>query len=376
MQENSHSQAQSARKTNKLWLLVLGLFALVFGVSLYKQWPLGSQSADQSIGEKTPWDDRLLACNDVESAEETDAFNTCLSMAKEGWPHAQKKVAWAYTRKGEFQDWKKAYDWVIVLSKYEQSAELLRYVMLLSLGQTEEDKTFGEKGIKRLANINYGPAAAYLGALYKLDQNTLAKTSSAIWLFKRAYEQAPELFSAFDLAAMYSNGFGVEKNYEKARNVLLKHADLRFPITTNNVAWYFATIDSQALLMPQKAIALAKSVTNDENHKDNHVYIDTLAAAYAANEEFELAESEQERALALLLSASENDTESTRNQNLIKEYEERLASYKNKERAVTISLYKESDKFFSRIKRSIENGLLRTLNKRAEAPTLITRVDD
>lgn len=367
MSESHNPIPSKNMNRQKTWLTVFGIFCLVFGISLYFQWPLGQKNEPVIKTASEPWDKRLLACNEITTAEETEAFSTCLAAAEDGWPRAQMKIAWTYTRQGDFQNWNEAYKWVSIIGKSDRRAELLRYIMLLSLGESKKDKTFGEKGIKRLANVNYGPASAYLGALYKLEQNTLAKTSRAIWLFQRAYEQAPDLFSAFDLAAIYSNGFGVEQDYKKATSVLLKHADLRFPVTTNNVAWYLATLDQNPLLMPEKAVELAEKVTQNKKYSNNHIYIDTLAAAYAANGEYNEAITTQENALALLLKI----VEAPENSALVAEYKERLSAYKNEERTVTESLVKEYDAFFKKIKLSIESALLRTLNRRIEAPELV-----
>ncbi|MGQ8366153.1 hypothetical protein [Glaciecola sp. 1036] len=358
----SATQTKSNWISRIVWITVLVVLLLV----VYK---ITSNDPPPVATNSVPFDDRLLACNQVSTAELTDDFNTCLEMANEGWRKAQMKVAWAFVQPGEYQDVKAAFKWVSLLSRHNRNAELVSYIMLFVFGDTDEDKVVGEKGIKKLANINFAPASAYLGILYKLGQNSLVRTSDPIWLLERAHQQDPTVFDAYQMATIYANGFGVEKNFQKAKQVLLKHADYDYPITTNNVAWFLATLEENPMTSPETAISLAQSVVENEQFHENHIYVDTLAATYAANQEFQQAVEYQQQAIALLNTiAEQNDKQNTAK--LLEEYQARLELYKNNKKAVTETLDRESDKFFAGVKAFVEHQLLNQLNATIEAPDI------
>ncbi len=65
----------------------------------------------------------------------------------------------------------------------------------------------------------------------------------------------------------------------------------------NNLAWIKALARDSELFDPEGAIELAKKVV--AKHPNSHGYLDTLAAAYAANKDFKAAIETQERVLSL-----------------------------------------------------------------------------
>lgn len=70
--------------------------------------------------------------------------------------------------------------------------------------------------------------------------------------------------------------------------------------TINSVAWIFAVAENQALRDAQAALALMDALmTGDARAADNPAYIDTWAAAHAANARFEDAVRIQQQALAI-----------------------------------------------------------------------------
>lgn len=345
------------------WLLFIAITGLIIIVFVL---PDGEPQTHESL--PTPqFDDRLLLCNDVVDAEPTDAFTQCLEAAKDGHSSAQSKMAWAYSQSGDYQNLEEAYRWVSHVAYFDRSAELIRYILLRLFGDNPADIAYGEAGIQRLANLNYAPAAAYLGILYKLGENVLDETSNSMWLLQRAHQKDPEVFNAFQLAIIYANGFGVKQDYSKARDVLLTYAEHEFPMTTNNVAWFLATLEENPLSSPDTAVTLAQSVTSVEPHGNNHVYVDTLAATYAANGDYALAIEYQNAALDKLQEQAKRQTNNDYS-TLISEYNERLALYKDDQKAVTESLKREYDSFFRGVKVFVERRLISGLNVRIERP--------
>ena len=338
-------------------------WGVLFSVAIlvWYTWPAPTDSRNTT--HQIPWDDKLLSCNDIVSAEPTEAFTTCKALAEKGWLKARRKIAWAYTQAGEYQNFTEAYTWVSTI-KENRAAELIRYVMLLVFGNNEEDKEFGEKGIQKLANLNYAPANAYLGVLYQLAENRLKQTSNPVWLLEKSYEQNPNLLSAYDMAVIFSNGFGVERNLDKATSYLMEQAERQYPSTTNNVAWFLATLQHNPFTSSKKAVELALKVTQHPEHGDNHIYVDTLAATYAADGQLGKAIDTQKRAIALLQMA-ENIIEQDQ---LMSEYNDRLSTYEAGNAASTNSIDRNINEYFTAMKRTIESSLIKTLNVNISPP--------
>ncbi|MEM0910781.1 MAG: hypothetical protein AAGJ37_07375 [Pseudomonadota bacterium] len=357
------------RKHSQLGRIGLGwlIFIAVIGLVIITLVLPDGKSEQRATLPSAPFDERLLMCNDVSDAELTDAFSQCLDAAKDGQYQAQRKIAWAYSQSGDYQSLEEAYKWVTRISNYDRSAELIRYILLRLFGNNPADVAYGEEGIQRLANLNYAPAAAYLGILYKLGENVLDETSNSMWLLQRAHEKDPEVFNAYQLAIIYANGFGVEQDYSKARDILLRYAEYEFPMTTNNVAWFLATLEDNPLSPPDTAVSLAESVISVEPHGENHVYVDTLAATYAARGNYVRATEQQMKALKKLQRLAEIETNNDYS-TLISEYNDRLALYEDNKKAVTETLKREYDSFFKGVKVFVERRLISGLNVYIEKP--------
>ena len=103
--------------------------------------------------------------------------------------------------------------------------------------------------------------------------------------------------------------------YEKACQL---EPENDFPL--NNLAWYLATYDDDRVRNPAKALVLAKRADELTKHKNPGV-MDTLAAAYAANGDFDKAVEITSQAMNLCGSAEAEP--------LRKELESRLVLYEN-----------------------------------------------
>ena len=177
----------------------------------------------------TPFDTRLLSCNKVFSAQPSDDFDVCLTVAKDGDISAQKRILWAYSRQGEYQDWQEVFNWTKAIQWFDRRALTLSFVLMQLMGDSNELSLRGEKGLKQLANNNEPSASVILASTYALEENTLPQSSNYMWLLERAYKQSPEVLSPTDMALVYARGFGRNPNLEKARKVLDETAQRYFP---------------------------------------------------------------------------------------------------------------------------------------------------
>lgn len=367
MQENQGTSGKlSQRKRNITIGFWLGIFVILILVMVRGQ---SAKQAQTEANNAVLWDPQLLACNEVFDASPSEHFTTCLKMADEGWIDAAQRIAWAYSRDGEYQSWQKAYNWLNWLSRYDDYAELLAYMILFEIGEDTSVKEDGERGIRRMAVVNHPAASAYLASLYYLGIHQMPQQSNIAWLLERAYAKSKYWVMPEEMARIYARGFLGKPQVEKAKSLLMQAKSIDFPLHANNVAWLFATTSSDALSEPQIAIEFAKEVVEDEAYAENYTYVDTLAAAYAANGEFTKAINTQQEAITLL------KREMSKQPNLedqLATYSERLDLYQA-EKAFTIDEPEVSGtRFFEDFKNDIEQALIEALYIEFEEPETFT----
>jgi hypothetical protein len=340
------------------------LVAVLIGAFLRAQ---SAKELQAQAEAEIPWDAQLLACNNVFNAAPSDDFSTCLKMAEEGWIDAAQRIAWAYSRDGEHQDWQASYDWLIWLSDYDTYAELLSYIVLFEIGESNDVKMNGERGIRKMAIINNPAATAYLASLYYLGKHQLPQQSNIAWLLERTYAQDKYWVMPEEIAKIYANGFLGKAKPEKAKALLLEATDEDFPLHANNVAWFLATTDYQQLSDTKLAVELAEQVVAEEEYAENYVYVDTLAAAYAADGQYEEAVVTQEKALALIKSANEGrETPAPE----IADFEKRLALFKGQKPYIAQAEESNGDSFFESFKTQIEQALINSLYVELSPPEI------
>ncbi|WP_034474501.1 sel1 repeat family protein [Aestuariibacter salexigens] len=348
------------------WLLLI-IVALIVAAWVY----VGTQgSRDEENRDTTNNNEQLeqslSVCNELVDAAPSEALEACSALAEEGSYRAQQKMAFLYSVEGDYQDWQAAFDYLALASRQRDESKLLSNILLFILGTEPQDQESGEQGIRELANVGYPMALAYLASIYQLELNSMPKQASPAWLMERAYETDNTIVSAYDMARIHSNGYGTRVNMKRAANILDDYAMTNFPTTTNNVAWFLATLDENPITDPTYPLQLAKKVVDDEEHAERYSYVDTLAAAYANNGEFAQALSLQQQAIDFL-EADEQLTD-TRKQELRSEFDERLALYQQQQRPVYFNLYQPQQAFYKKLKAAIENALL----DRHEAATRMT----
>jgi len=107
-------------------------------------------------------------------------------------------------------------------------------------------------------------------------------------------------WSLMTLANLYADGVGVQSNYRRARTLMRDAAREapEAPDLINEVAWVLATSNKQQLRDDRFALAVMDHMMRgNEDARLNPMYLDTWAAAYAANGDFEEAVRLQNQAL-------------------------------------------------------------------------------
>lgn len=299
--------------------------------------------------------EELNFCNDLDKIDETPAFESCNQLAESGDLAAQKKLAWLYYKEGTGENVQKSYNWLKIAGEQDKESQLLSYIMVFHRGKSLEDKERGQKGIESLANVGFAPAQAYLAVIYALEMNPIQKTAREIWLFERAFKSDFYMIPVFDFAKIYANGFNTKVNQDKAREILQEYAEKNFPSSANNVAWFLSTLSDNSLFNTEFAIELAKSVVDDPEFSDRFAFVDTLAAAYAADGQFDIAVETQTRAIELLKTSSEED-DSVLDE--MESFQERLALYLDGKPYVRTSLKVQKEELFNSLREYFEHRLL------------------
>ncbi|MBT1451853.1 hypothetical protein KJ365_13250 [Glaciecola sp. XM2] len=360
----------AGKKSRLKTFIVIGVWVAILAILITAYMRAQSaREAQAQVDTGIKWDPQLLACNEVFDASPTDSFTTCLAMADEGWIDAAQRIAWAYTRDGEHQNWQSVYDWLVWLSDYDVYAELLSYIVLYEIGESNDVKEDGERGIRKMAIINNPAAAAYLASVYYLGAHQLPRQSNITWLLERAYQQSKFWVMPEEIARIYARGFLGKAQPEKAKALLIDATKDDFPLHANNVAWLFATTDSPQLADTKMAVTLAEKVVAEQEYAENYVYVDTLAAAYAADGKFDQAVEAQLKAVDLIKSAhKQNENPSPQ----LASFEERLALFKAQQPYVIEETLEAGNEFFESFKNQIEQALIDNLYVEVQAPEVDT----
>jgi len=210
----------------------------------------------------------------------------------------------------------------------------------------EENQASGVTLLKQAADMHYSDASMFLGHLYytgdvvKQDyaearsyyvqaseqDNPFAQRAYARFLLDPATEQAPDPRAAEWLANqardqddpeamvllgnLYARGVGVTQSTRKAVS-WLKDAVKTAPedaSIVNEVAWTLTVSDLEPLKRERYALGIMDTLmTKDNSARRRPEYLDTWAAAYAANGDFDRAVSLQEEALAVAESQEQTD---------------------------------------------------------------------
>lgn len=324
------------------WMAVFVGLTLVFDALLDSK--RNSASEEEVVIDKTAWSEELQVCAELNSPEPSEQLDSCQKLAEDGWLKAQYHLAWIYSRDSDFKDWQIVFNNLKRASFYDTHAELLSYIVLFRLGSDKDEVETGEKGIKQLANEGFAPAQAFQSVMYFRNENRLKKTMDPAYLLEEAYHSGESMVTEFEMAIFYFNGFSRRPNPQlRSFEVLDDSAKNDFPIGTNNVAWFLATLDNNPLAESNYALELAKSVVEAPEYQDSLAYIDTLAATYAAAGNFTKAIDLQNRAIELIDTSDMSDSQKEAHK---KDFAQRLAKYYEDTTDVIHSLSIDKSQFF------------------------------
>lgn len=345
--------------------IALGAFliAILVGVSqIDSLFPELGEDNESVVQYEPYWAEDLNVCNQAKQVAEDDAFTQCLTLAEQGRVYAQMRVAWLFFESEDENHLQTSYDWMSKAGSFDETSRLLSKIMLFVHGTTEDDKLRGYKGIVKQADSGFAGAEAYLALLYLLEQNLQDKTANPVWLLEKAHRNDSAYVGVLDLVRIYLNGLATRVNEDKAVSIMKKYADSFFPTSANNAAWMIATSRDSQVFSPADAVKWAQSVVNDPSHSKNFGFIDTLAAAYAADGQFDLAIAEQKKAIALLKESQySNETD-------LKEFNARLQAFTEGRKVTYFDMIVDAGQLFPAMKQELENLLLDELKFATEQP--------
>ena len=177
---------------------------------------------------------------------------------------------------------------------------LVRLGWMHALGeQVEEDKELSERYFLRAAQRDEGAKVQYAQFLTVPDFGLELNRQALRWLRQVAKNDNPEAMLL--LGNLYARGTHVKKRVRRARS-WLKKAAAAAPNNANlvnEVAWTLTVSHLPRLRDERYALKIMDRVMADENNaaRLNPAYLDTWAAAYAANGDFERAIAVQQKAI-------------------------------------------------------------------------------
>jgi hypothetical protein len=330
------------------WKIALVAIIGIVGV-LYTTIDFSGPDMSGSVEENLApiFDSRLASCKAVVNARPSEKFDDCLSAATDGNNVAIKRMVWAYSRKGEYQDLSKVFEWLRAVRNRDNATELLMYSLVHLNAEAGDLRKESEVGISRLVAKNYAPANVVLASIYALEENVLPPTSNILWLLNKAIKKDIVALEPTTLAVIHANGFISPENINAGASLLKEFAEHEYPVATNNIAWFLATLDTNPFSTSDYALSLAQRVVDDPLHAKNPIYIDTLAATLAANKRFEEAVEAQELAITL---TKESDLNASYLARTLIEYEERLNLYSQENTLVELKLRVDKATFFKQMR--------------------------
>ena len=187
-----------------------------------------------------------------------------------------------------------------------------------------EDLEKAHYWFEQSANQGNRWAMSNLGKMYRDGYGVDQSYETAKDWFLKSSEQGNYQAMA-NLAEFYALGSGIDVDLDQASKWYGKSLLGGFdPFIANNAAWFFSTVEDDSLLKPQIAINLMLRVVAT---REIYYELDTLAAAYAANGDFDNAIIAQQRALEL---GYENEVDEVE----MADFENRLSVYFDRERYV------------------------------------------
>ena len=171
-----------------------------------------------------------------------------------------------------------------------------------------KDEAEGVKWHRKAAEQNFAEAQGAMGTSFLTGQGVAKDEAEAVKWFRKAAEQnfAP---AQYNLGSSYCFGRGVAKDEVEGVKWLRKAAEgvqVNECNVLNALAWILATSQNSEIRDGSNAVVFAEKSVAATNRK-TPADLDTLAAAYAENGQFEKAAATQQEAIALLQTEAEKN---------------------------------------------------------------------
>ena len=188
--------------------------------------------------------------------------------------------------------------------------------------RVEKDHDVANDFYRRAAELQHpGAQRAYARFLLDRDQTREPHTETASWLESLAEQKDAEAMIL--LGNLWARGIGVQQNPRRAVRWFERAVDAanNEPHIVNEVAWTLAVTDIPQLMRSKYAQEIMDSMMgSDEAARARPEFLDTWAATYAANDNFERAVELQSQAL--------EKARATEQQDMIEELEAHLDDFK------------------------------------------------
>ena len=161
-----------------------------------------------------------------------------------------------------------------------------------------KNETAAIEAMRKAADLGHAGAADILADAYAAGTKGVTKDDSqAVSWYRRAAELG-NANAAYDFALLYMTGTrGVAKDSKQANSLLRQAAVNGDAWVLNSVAWTYATSEDPAIRNPASALELARKVAKLDNDKPDPDHLDTLAAAFYANSQYEEAMRAEQQAI-------------------------------------------------------------------------------
>lgn len=205
------------------------------------------------------------------------------------------------------------------------------YAMMLFRGLgVEVDSDEGGKWMARSAKQGYEKAVFHKTIYYLTTKDSdisLKQKEVALKTMQEFAENGDKVAQYWMGNTFYFGYIDNRKSYNEATYWYQLAVDQGNYQAMNNLAWIKVVSQGSELFDPEQGLILSQRVA--EKYPHSHGYLDTLAAAYAANQEFDKAVATQLKVIEL---ASQDDC--TKCDKLIDYYQIRLQLYLNKKPVV------------------------------------------
>jgi len=273
----------------------------------------------------------VVAAVNTKIDQATDMYEKALSYAKEnnyteeikwyrkaadlGFALAQNNLGVMYADgKGVAQDYKEAIKWFrMAANQGDDNAQINLAIRYLFGEGVVKDYKEAAKWLRMAANQGNAIAQNYLGIRYANGQGVVKDYKEAVMWHRKAANQG-HAGAQSNLGHLYFNGKGVAQDHGEAIKWFQKAIRQGSIPAYNGLAWLFATCNDKKFQNGKLAIKNALIATQKRKH---YAYLDTLAAAYARDGQFDLAIKTQQKAIS-----------KTKRKEIIRDLASRLDLYK------------------------------------------------